>query len=225
MGWTPLSELKSCGQTDTGELFEQSVEISFNGHPLQCRRIVLKLFKPTRDNEWEIAILTNLPQTDVGAALIARLYQNRWSIETLFQTITQNFDGEIQTLAYPKAALFCYCMALMSYNILATLKATLAAEYGWNKIEAGLSDFYLVDEIQGTYRGMSIAVPSPDWHVLSTCSEVEFVMFLKDVATHVNLKRFRKHPRGPKKKRPPLIIDYKHRHISTARKLDPQASK
>ena len=222
LGWTPLSELKSCGQTDTGELFEQSIEICFNGRRLQCRRIVLKLFKPTRDNEWEIAILTNLPQTDASAALIAELYQNRWSIETLFQTITQNFEGEIQTLAYPKAALFSYCMALMSYNILATLKATLAAEYGWTKIEVGLSDLYLVDEIQGTYRGMTIAVPPSEWHVLSTYSEVELIAFLKDVAAHVNLKRFRKHPRGPKKKRPPLIVDYKHRHMSTARKLNPQ---
>ncbi|MEH1778436.1 MAG: hypothetical protein V7K67_00060 [Nostoc sp.] len=29
-------------------------------------------------------------------------------METLFQTVTQNFHGEIETLAYPKAALFSY---------------------------------------------------------------------------------------------------------------------
>jgi len=65
----------------------------------------------------EIAILTNLPQTDAPASLVAELYRNRWSIETLFLTITENFNGEIQTLAYPKAALFSFSMALVAYNI------------------------------------------------------------------------------------------------------------
>ena len=147
------------------------------------------------------------------------VYQNRWRIETLFQTITQNFEGEIQTLAYPKAALFSYSMALMSYNILATLKAVLAAEYSWDKIEAGLSDFYLVDEIQGTYRGMTIAVPADDWQQIAGYSPAQLAEFLRQLAGQVNLKRFSKTPRGVKKKRPSLIVEPKHRHLSTARKL------
>jgi hypothetical protein len=67
--------------------------------------------------------------------------------------VTQNFDGEIKTLAYPQAALFSFTLALMAYNILATLKAALASVHGVGKIEAALSDFYVVNELQGTYSG------------------------------------------------------------------------
>ena len=219
LGWTPLSELQPKGKTATGQLFEQSVEIQFQGTAVACRRLVLKLFQPTRNKEWELAILSNLPMAVATAPQIAHVYQNRWRIETLFQTITKNFEGEIHTLAYPKAALFSYSMALMTYNILATLKATLAAEYSWDKIEAGLSDFYLVNEIQGTYRGMMIAVPAEDWQQISGYSPAQLATFLRQLAGQVNLKQFSKTPRGVKKKRPPLIVDPKHRHLSTARKL------
>ena len=174
--------------------------------------------------EWEIAIVTNLSPELGDSALVAHIYQDRWTIETLFQTITKNFEGEIKTLAYPKAALFSYCMALVAYNILATLKAALAAEFGWGKIEAGLSDFYLVDEIQGVYRGMTIAVPPSDWEEIADYSTPELVAFLRYLAAKVHLKRFRKSVRGVKKKRPPLIVDPRHRHLSTARKLQEHAN-
>ncbi len=133
--------------------------------------------------------------------------------------MTENFNGEIQTLAYPKAALFSYSMALVAYNILATIKAALGSVHGWGKIEAGLSDYYLVDEIQGTYRGLMIAVSQRDWQWIRELSRGEMVEWLKSLASQVNLKRFRKTPRGVKKKRPPLIIDRRHRHVSTARQM------
>ncbi|MBD2570286.1 hypothetical protein [Anabaena lutea] len=48
------------------------------------------MFKPTRDKEWEIAILTNLPPSNAQAAKITELYRHRWSLETLFQTVTES---------------------------------------------------------------------------------------------------------------------------------------
>jgi hypothetical protein len=220
LGWKEVTELKALGQTETGDIFEQEVEIYYEGNLLKCRRVVLKLFKPTRDKEWEIAILTNLPPSDADAAKIAELYRNRWTIETLFQTVTENFNGEIQTLAYPKAALFSFSMALVTYNILATVKAALGSVHGVGKIDAGLSDFYLVDEIQGTYRGMMIAIPAVHWQSFETFSVEQMVLVLQQLATRVELKRFLKATRGVKKKREPLIVDSKHRHVSTARLLE-----
>lgn len=220
LGYQQMSELKAVGQTDTGNLFEQEVEIGYEGNLFKCRRIVLKLFKPTRDKEWEIAILTNLPPSDADAAKITELYRNRWSLETLFQTVTENFHGEIQTLAYPKAALFSFSMALATYNILATLKAALGSVHGVGKIDAGLSDFYLVDEIQATYCGMMIAIGPEHWQAFETFSLEQMVLVLQDLASSVELKRFLKAIRGVKKKREPLIFDSKHRHLSTARLLD-----
>lgn len=110
-------------------------------------------------------------------------------------------------------------MALVTYNILATLRGALGSIHGVGKIEAGLSDFYLVDEIQGTYRGMMIAIPSTEWEPLVTFSLEQIAQLLQQLAYNVKLKRFLKAKRGPKKPRPPLIVDSKHRHVSTARLL------
>ena len=59
-------------------------------------------------------------------------------------------------------------------------------------LEVGLSDFYLVDEIQGTYRGMMIAIPSPQWEIFRTFSLDQMVQILQQLADGVNLKRFLK---------------------------------
>jgi Transposase DDE domain len=217
LGWKEISELKAQGQTETGDIFEQEVEICYQGQPLRCRRVVVKLFKPTRDKELEIAILTNLSPAASDTAKVAQLYRDRWSVETLFQTVTENFNGEIQTLAYPKAAFF----SLATYNILATIRAVLGSVHGVGvgKVEAGLSDYYLVDEIQGTYRGMMISIPTPQWQVFETFSVTQMGLVLQQLAEHVNLKRFLKATRGQKKKQPPLIVNPNHRHVSTARLL------
>jgi len=224
LGFKELEELKLLGSTETGELFEQKVEINYEGKTLTVRRIVLKLFVPTRDKEWEIAIFSNLPDA-VPAAKIAEIYGNRWSIENLFQTVTENFNGEIHTLAYPKAALFSFSMALVTYNILATLRAALGSVHGVEKIEAGLSNFYLVDEIQGTYRGMMIAIPAFEWEIFTTFSSEKIAQFLQQLATGVNLKQFLKATRNPKKPKAPLIFDKKQGHVSTTRLLEQHNTK
>ena len=59
----------------------------------------------------------------------------------------------MNTLGYPKAALFVFCMAVVAFNILSTVKAALKSVHGVGKVEAGLSDYYLVEEVQATYRG------------------------------------------------------------------------
>lgn len=219
LGWKEVSELTAAGQTGTGDVFEQEIEICYQGKPLRCRRIVVKLFKPTRDQDSEIAILTNLSPLVADTAQTTYLYRDRWSVETLFQTVTENFNGEIQTLAYPKAALFSLAMAFATYNILATIRAALGSVHGVGKIEAGLSDYYLVDEVQGIYRGMMISIPAPHWQVFETFSIGQMVTVLQHLAHHVHLKRFLKATRGEKKKRPALIVNPNHRHVSTARLL------
>ncbi|MGB7487470.1 MAG: hypothetical protein WA901_14860 [Phormidesmis sp.] len=89
----------------------------------------------------------------------------------------------------------------MSYNILATLRAALASVHGVGKIESALSDFYVVDELQGTYRGMMIAIPPTEWRVFRGMALPDLATLLKDWAAQVDLKRFLKQPRKKKKKK------------------------
>lgn len=87
------------------------------------------------------------------------------------------------------------------------------------KIEAALSDFYVVDEIQGTYRGMMIAIAPEYWQYFSVMSLADLAVLLKHLAAKVNLKRFLKQPRKNQTKKPPRVSDPKHPHVSTAKLL------
>ncbi len=51
--------------------------------------------------------------------------QYGWQIESVFQEMEKTLQGEIQELGYPKAALFSFCVALLSYNVMSTVKAAL----------------------------------------------------------------------------------------------------
>ncbi|MEN8445039.1 MAG: transposase [Cyanobacteria bacterium J06555_13] len=217
--WEAVSDLQSAGSVEAGEVFEQTIQIQHNGESLRCRRVVLRLTKPTRHGDAEIVALTNLPKAAATAVRIVQLYRERWQIEGLFLTVTQNFEGEIDTLAYPKAAILSFTLALMAYNTLATLRAALASVHGVGKIESALSDFYVVEELQGTYRGMMIAIPPIYWDVFSDMTLSDLAGLLKDLATQVDLKRFLKQPRKKKKKKKPLVADAKHPHVSTAKLL------
>ena len=166
-----------------------------------------------------------LPVEVADALKVATLYLERWSVEGMFQVITDVFHCEIKTLGYPRAALFVFAMAVVAFNILSTVKAALKAVHGAGKIEAGLSDFYLVEEVQGTFRGMMIALPPPLWQPWADLSVTDFADTLKQWADNVNLKRFASSPRGPKKPKTKGTYDPKHPHVSTARLLEQKKNK
>ena len=218
--WNPLSEVVSQGRNETGSVWEQSVQLTLNQTlTLTLRRVVIRLKQPTREGGLEIAILTNLPVPDAAALKIASLYQKRWRVERLFQVLDQCFRGEINTLAYPRAALFGFCMALICYNLLAVLKAAMRTVHGANKIEAGISHYYLADEIRPVHDGMMIAVPASQWRPLALLNLPDTSKLLKQLAAQMKLSKFRSHPRGEKKKKTKPKYDKNKPHVSTARLL------
>ena len=163
--WTPGGPSREAGRTATGRVTEQeAIVVDAEQHVLHLRRITLHLDDYTRDGDGELHILTNLPQ-EIPATAIADAYRERWTIEGLFAELERNLDGEINTLGYPKAALFAFATALVAYNVFSTAKAAMRAQHGVEVIEEGLSDYYVADELSGTYRGMMIAVPEPEWNV------------------------------------------------------------
>ena len=216
--WTSETELVHSGHSEGGKVFSQTGVISYEGQSCRCRRIVVQLEQPTRDGETQIALLTNLPETDATSILVARLYRKLGSVETLFQVATETFHCEIKTLGYPRAALFSFCMALVAYNLFSTLKAVLASVHGSDCLEQ-LSYYYLADELEGTYRGMMIALPPEDWQDLGSMSLSPLSSLLQDWAQLVKLSAFTSAPRKPKKKKPKPPYDLCHPHVSTARLL------
>ncbi|MEH2335985.1 transposase [Nostoc sp.] len=220
--WYDVSEFRHIGSVEGGTVFEQTVKVSDDqGYLSNIRRVKIILDETTRDGDSEIFILTNLSTKVANALLVAQIYRKRWTIETLFQILTEIFNCEIKTLGYPKAAVFAFCVALVSYNILSVVLAALRSIHGIKKIEQEVSSYYLADEIRGTYRGMMIAIPPSEWKVFAKMNLIELANILRDLASRVNLVVFASHPRAPKNTRRVLkrTRPSKRPHVSTAKIL------
>ena len=116
------------GQDDRGrDIYEQAIRLTDpeSGESFTARRITIVLDKPNKDGETELHILTNLPKKAASAVRIAELYADRWTIETGFQQLTDDLRCEIDTLGYPKAALFGFCTACMAYNAVSVVKCAI----------------------------------------------------------------------------------------------------
>jgi Transposase DDE domain len=183
------------------------------------RRITVLLDQPTRDGETELHLLTNVPAQDARAKVIADLYRRRWTIETAFQELEATLHGAINTLGYPKAALFAFCVALVSYNVLSTLKAALRSVHGEAVVAEEVSAYYMADEIQTTHRGMRIAIPEDEWVVFHDLTPVKLADALVRLARSVSLPKLRKHSRGPKKPKPKKQSGAEIKHGATAKIL------
>src|SRR3954466_15349973 len=218
--WQAVGKRRSCGRIETGRVFEQTIRVADEeGEVRFLRRITVVLDRPTRDGDTEIHLLTNLPSKEARARTIAELYRKRWTIETAFAELEATLNGEIETLGYPKAALFAFCVALVSYNILSVVKAALRSVHGAEVVTEEVSDYYLADEVAGTYRGMMIAIPEEEWVVFHDLSPVGLGQVLQDLARKVRLREYRKQPRGPKKPQPKRKIVGQQNHVSTAKLL------
>lgn len=224
--WETVGKRVSKGRCATGAVFEQTARLTNDeGEILFARRITVELDEPTRDGDRTIHLLTNLPEDAADAVKVAELYRKRWTLETVFQELEASLHGEINTLGYPKAALFAFCLALVSYNVLSTVKAALRSVHGAAASEAGVSGYDLAEEVSGTYRGMMIAVPKDEWVVFHGMPARELSPFLKRLARAVRLSEFRKQPRGPKKPRPERQSGAEIKHVATAKLLAGQKAK
>jgi hypothetical protein len=126
--------------------------------------------------------------------------------------------GEINTLGYPKAALFAFCVAPVAYDVQSTIKAALRSVHG-EAVAEEVSGYYVADEIQMTRRGMMIAIPEDEWVVFHDLPPVEWADVLVSLARSVSLPKLRKHPRGPKKPKPKKQSGARIKHVSTAKIL------
>jgi IS4 transposase len=219
--WEFVGKRRACGRIDTGKVYEQTIRATDDtGEILFLRRVTVLLDQPTRDGDTELHLLTNVPAKDARAKVIAELYRRRWTIETAFQELEATLNSEINTLGYPKAALFAFCVALVAYNVLSTLKAALRSVHGEEKVAEEVSGYYVADEIQMTHRGMMIAIPEDEWAVFHDLPPVELAEVLIRLARAVALPKFRKHPRGPKKPKPEKQSGAKIKHVATAKILE-----
>ena len=188
-----LGKEKYIGKIETGKVYEQRISV--------------------------VDIISNLSKSAANAKKIAKLYRDRWTIETAFQHLAEHLNSEINTLGYPRAALFGFCIALVAYIIMSVIKSALGSVHGVDVIEKQVSGYYIADEISATYRGMMIAIDYDHWIVFQQMTPFQLVNVLKKLAANVKLSAFQKHPRGPKKPQPKRIGSKNTPHVSTAKIL------
>jgi len=214
------------GRTDTGAAYEQQLCLTDeDGNPLRVRRITIKLEKPTREGDTELHLLTNLPKK-VSAGRIAQAYRTRWQIETAFAKLTTVLRCELNTLGYPDAALFGFCMAVVMYNALSTVIAALRVTHP--EVEAAASQettpskrkkfsfYYLADEIAGVCRGMMIAIPDEYWtdaFRALTCKQMAKKLLW--LGRKVKCERFLTNPYGQQRRRKRRTMTTRGGNVST----------
>ena len=141
-------------------------------------------------------------------------------MEAAFGELATCLNGEVDTLGYPKAALFAFCVALVSYNVMSVVKAALRSVHGEEAVEE-VSGYYLADEVAGTHRGMMIAIPEDEWVVFAradgggvrrrSCWTWPPGSGCRPTASTV---------RGPKRPQPKRESGAKISHVSTAKLLE-----
>ncbi len=207
------------GNTETGRVFERTMTLTpYEGKALTLRRIEIDLFQPTRDKEATVVLLTNLPSEAADALKIAEIYLGRWKIETAFQTLTTTLRCEVNTLCYPRAALFAFATALVAYNAITVLETAFRAEHGKAEAEQ-LSKYYLALEISQTNDGLTLLLESDDLAEFVSMPLAEFCTSLREVASHMDLSRYRKNVRGPKKPVKKKRHNKRRVHVSIAKVL------
>jgi IS4 transposase len=210
---------RQVGRVATGMVYEQGMELYCGAKTLSARRITLVLDQPTENGDREIHILTNLSVEQATASQVAETYRTRWTVEGAFQTLTDVLRCEVETLGYPRAALFSFATAVLAYNTYAVVKAALRAAHGAEVIKEKLSDHHLLEDVATTYVGMEIAVPEQCWEPYRLMSPSRFARVMIDLAHRVNPTRYPKKKRGPKKPQPRRKSGRRNHHISTARVL------
>lgn len=217
---TVCGKLRRIGKSETAEVFENQLILpDHNGGSLTVRRVVVKLSKPTRDGDSEIVLLTSFASDEADAVKVSELYRDRWKVETAFMHMTVSLNCEVDTLCYPPAALFCFSLALVSYNAISIIKSLVAAQCGRDEMKM-LSHYYVACEISQATEGLLIAIPEHKWNLVPKLKLDEFTRRLLDVADSIDMRRYRKSVRGPKKKPPKKIGNKRTVHVSTKRILD-----
>lgn len=223
---TLVGERTDAGRSDSGEVYEQTMllEDPQTDQSVRLRRITIELGKQVRGGEKQLHLLSNVPAADASAMALGDLYGSRWKIETMFHELTETLCSEIKTLGYPKAALLTFCLAVVAYNVIGVIKASLRAAHGSENVEKNVSGYYIALEISGTYGGMMIAIDEEHWRVFSDLSASQMAELLKQIAGNATLTKYQKHTRGPKKPKPARVVGDSP-HVSTSRILAQRKSK
>jgi hypothetical protein len=221
VGLHPLGKARRMGRNDSGEIWEQPVRYAETELTMRC--VSIRLDQPTRDGDSEIRVLSTLPAEAAGAGAIAEAYRGRRGIENAFQELEAAVRSEIDTLAYPQAALFGFCIGLVLCNLLQVVRVAAAATPAAPPAER-ISGVGMGQQI-ATYLGALLLLELPTSWPQGSWSVARMAAWLQGVAASIDWRRYTKSQRGPKKAKQ---FERGHRsspHASVARIIKQRSKK
>jgi hypothetical protein len=197
VGLHPAGPEHPAGRCPTGGVVEQRVRYAESDLEVRC--VTVRLDEPTRDGDRVVRVLTNLDPARAPAVVVAETYRGRRGIEAAFQELEAAVRSEIDTLAYPKAAVFGFGMGLALCNLFQVVKAALAATPSAPEPE-DLSGVVLGHEV-GSYLGALLLLPLPPTCPRPGWTPRQVACWLQAVAGGADWSAYRKARRGPKKRK------------------------
>ena len=216
VGLQMVGERRRAGASPTGEIHEYGAKYAQTDGVV--RVVETALTTPTQSGQTIIRVLTDLTQKQADAMAVASVYLERRTIETAFQELEAGLQSEVSTLAYPRAALFAFGVAVAVYNLLQVVRTTVERQRARGRCQA-LSGTLMSQEVRSFWAGLGVALdgapgfPAGDW----TAGQMR--EWLAAWSASMDLTRYAKSVRGPKKPRPlPRHVSKTH-HGSTHRVL------
>ncbi|QDU99136.1 hypothetical protein Pla8534_70470 [Lignipirellula cremea] len=158
-----LDDERQIGETSTGVVFEQAIEIEDDfDNTLIGRRIRIALDEPTANGDTEMVLFSNLPGS-VTALEISEAYRKRWDIETTFNHMDRMFAGEIKAIGSPRAALLVFSLAAIAFNTMSVVMAALRVEHGAQKVDEEVSIYHIGVNVQSDWNASALVGDAAAW--------------------------------------------------------------
>lgn len=224
--YRPLEAVGETVRIEGASIREQRVQLMTDGEPgIILRRIRVELDTPDRNGERIISLLTHIPAETADAQTLAALYRKRWRIEVAFLQMTVQLRCEINTLGYPRAALFGFAVAAVAFNTVAVVMAALRAAHPDTNIQADISTYYIANEMANMAESLDTIIDPGAWQPIREAAIPELGVWLLLLAGRAQLRKYAKHPRGQKKPTPARKNDPAKPHVSTQRLLSQRKGK
>ena len=100
------------------------------GRPQAPRRLRVRQITLTRPDQEDVILVTNLlDAARYPAELLLDLYLERWTIERVFQQVTEVFHLDTLVASSPQGAIFQFALCALLYNLLQALRSYLAVAH------------------------------------------------------------------------------------------------
>jgi len=190
----------------------------------EFRLVEVESDRPTRDGRRTIRVPTDVSEETLSAAEVAAKYLERRTIESAFRELAEGLRGEVETLAYPKAALFAFGLAVSVYDLLRVVRRAVERRAdAASPVE--VSPVLLGQEVSSYAAGLGAALdgnprmPTADWDAPRLRAWVD------ELAGRLVGSRYARSKRGHRKQPRPKSKAANGSHTATARILGQRRKK